>query len=82
MAQWTPLPFIKGDPKPNSRDRTPECGTGKTITGKGGSHETEQTVYKVIQVSRFHRPFLFLIYSSHLGRGWKQCADEGMAGSP
>lgn len=82
MARWTLLSFIKGDPKPNSRDRTPECGTGKTIMGKGGSHETEQMVYRVIQVSRFHRSFLFSVYSSHLGRGWKQCTDEGMAGSP
>lgn len=51
MARWTPLPFIKGDPKPNSRDKTPECGTGKTIMG-GKKEEAMRQSKRFIKLFR------------------------------
>lgn len=72
MALWTPLPFIKGDPKPNSGDKTLECGIGKPSQEKEEVTRQEQVVSEVIQIPRFHRSPLFLVYSSHLGRGWKR----------
>lgn len=55
VAPRTPLPFLKGDPEPNSRDRTPKCGVGKPAENKEEVTLQNKMVYKVSQVSRFHR---------------------------
>lgn len=34
MALRRPLPFLKGDPTSNARDRTPQCGVEKPSQGK------------------------------------------------
>ena len=55
VAPRTPLPFLKGDPKSNSRDRTPKCGVEKPSQKKEEVTVQNKMVYKVSQVSRLHR---------------------------